>query len=124
MSKARELLLECKIKLDVKTDYKLAQKLEIERTRISEYMSGKRVPDEYACMRISLILQRNPAEIIAVIQGESEKNPKRKAFWLDFLVHAKQAAKLGMLLLTFIAALNGGKNQDVQAGFFRKRYFA
>jgi hypothetical protein len=124
MSKAKELLLECKVKLGIQSDYKLAQALEMHSGLISDYMSGKRVPDEYACMRISLILQRNPAEIIAVIQGESEKNPKRKAFWLDFLVHAKQAAKLGMLLLTFIVALNGGKNQEAQAGFFRKRYFA
>jgi transcriptional regulator with XRE-family HTH domain len=124
MSKAKELLLECKVKLGVKTDYKLAQALELHRGILSDYMSGKRVPDVYVCMRISLILQRNPAEIIAMIEGESEKNEKRKAFWLDFLLHAKQAAKLGMLLLTFIAALSGVNNKEPQPGFFRKRYFA
>ena len=124
MSKAKELLLECKVKLGIQSDYKLAQALEMHSGLISDYMSGKRVPDEYACMRISLILQRNPAEIIAIVQGESEKNPKRKAFWLDFLVHAKQAAKLGMLSLIFIAGLNGGKNLGEPVGFSRRRYFA
>ena len=124
MSRTKELLLECKVKLGVKTDYKLAQALELHRGILSDYMSGKRVPDEYACMRISLILQRNPAEIIAIVQGESEKNPIRKAFWVDFLLHAKQAAKLGMLLLISIAALSGGNNKEPQAGFFRRRYFA
>lgn len=124
MSKAKELLLECKVKLGVKTDYKLAQALELHRGILSDYMSGKRVPDEYACMRISLILHRNPTEIIAIIQGETEKNPIRKKFWLDFLGRVKQAAKLGTLSLLFIAALNGGNNSEPQGSFFRKRYFA
>lgn len=124
MSKAKELLLECKVKLGIQSDYKLAQALEMHSGLVSDYMSGKRVPDEYACMRISLILRRNPAEIIAIIQGETEKNPIRKRFWLDFLARVKQAAKLGTLSLIFIAAMNGGNNLEPQAGFSRRRYFA
>ena len=124
MSKIQELLEECKIKLKVPTDYKLAQALEINRARISAYMSGKENPDAYACMRISLILQRNPAEIIAIIQGESEKNPIKKRFWLDFLARTKQALMLGALLLLSIVALSGGNTLDMQDRFSRKRYFA
>jgi hypothetical protein len=124
MSKAKELLLECKVKLGVKTDYKLAQALELHRGILSDYMSGKRIPDTYACIRISLILQRNPAEIIALIESESEKNEKRKAFWVDFLGRVKQAAKLGTLLLIFIGALSGGNSHERQGFSFRMRYFA
>lgn len=87
-------------------------------------MKGKRTPDNYACMRIAMILQRNPAEILALVEAETEKNPAKKAFWVDFLLHAKQAAKLGMLLLISIAALNGGNSLEPQRSFSRRRYFA
>lgn len=81
--KAKELLLECKIRLEVKTDYALAKKLEIDRARISEYMLGKKVPNEYAAFRIAAALGRDPAEIIAEIQAE--KDEKNREFWRDFL---------------------------------------
>lgn len=124
MSKAKELLLECKVKLGIKTDYKLAQSMEINRARISAYMSGKEIPDTYACIRISLILQRNPAEIIAMVEAESEKNEKRKAFWVDFLGRVKQAAKLGTLLLIFIGVLSGASLHGRPGFSSRRCYFA
>lgn len=123
MSKAKELLLECKIKLGVQTDYKLAQALQINRGIVSDYMSGKRTPDAYACVRIALILNRNPAEIIAIVEEESEKNAQRKSFWADFLSHAKQAAQVGMLLLIFTMGALQGVNHEL-GGFNRKRHFA
>lgn len=119
MSKTRELLLECKIKLGIDTDYKLAKAMEIHSGLISNYMSGKRIPDAYACIRMSMILQRNPAEIIALVEAESEKNEKRKAFWVDFLARAKQAAKRGTLLLICIAALNGVNSHEQRGISFR-----
>lgn len=125
MSKAKELLLECKIKLGVKTDYKLAQALKIHRGIVSDYMSGKRIPDAYACVQMALVLKRDPTEIIAIVESESEKNEKRRTFWLDFLLHAKQAARLGMLALIFTtSALSGGNSLDPRSGFSRRRYFA
>jgi hypothetical protein len=124
MSKAKELLMECKIKLGIKTDYKLAQAMEINRARISAYMSSKEIPDTYACIRISLILQRNPAEIIAMVEAASEKNEKRRAFWVDFLERVKQAAKLGTLSLIFIGVLSGVGSHERQGFSFRRCYFA
>lgn len=125
MSKAKELLLECKIKLGVKTDYKLAQALQIDRARISDYMAEKRTPDAFACVQMALILQRDPAEIIAIIESESEKNEKRKTFWLDFLRRVEKASRAGTLGLIFIVSLLGGQqNLKPEAGFFRRQQFA
>jgi len=123
MSKAKELLLECKIKLGVKTDYKLAQALEIHRGILSDYMSGKRTPDAYACVRIALILNKNPTEVIAIVENESEKNAQRKAFWADFLSHAKAAAQVGMLVLIFTMSALQSVNHEL-GGFNRRRHFA
>jgi len=125
MSKAKELLLECKVKLGIKTDYKLAQALKIDRGIVSGYMSGKRVPDAYACVQMALILKRDPAEIIAIVESESEKNEKRKAFWVDFLQHVRQASRHGMLVLVCILGLSIGANSvNPEGGFIRRRHFA
>lgn len=122
MSKAKELLLECKVKLGIQTDYKLAQALELHRARISAYMSGKERPDVYTCLRMALILKRDPAELIAEIEAETEKNPKRKAFFADFLQRAKQAAQLGTLAAICILALLGGTTKTIDGFSERRRY--
>jgi predicted transcriptional regulator len=124
MSKAKELLLECKIKLGVKSDYKLAQALEINPARVSAYMSEKETPDTYTAVRVALILKRDPTELIAIIQAEKEKNPKRQAFWLDFLQHVRQTAKLYMLALIFTANLLAAQANPEGRGFLKRKSFA
>lgn len=119
MSKAKELLLECKVKLGVKTDYKLAQALEIHTGRISAYMNGKETPDAYACVRMALILGRDPAEVIAEVEADTEKNEKRRAFWADFVARAKQTAKLGTLAALFMAGLWGSSADHREGAFFK-----
>lgn len=81
--RTRELLLECKVALGVSSDYALAAALKIPRARISDYMKGDRIPDEYACFRIGEALGREPSEIIAEIRAETDE--KHAEFWRDFL---------------------------------------
>lgn len=81
--RARELLLECKIAKNVSTDYALAGALKIPRERISDYMAGRRVPDKYACFRIAEALGREPSDVIAEIEAETDE--KHREFWRDFL---------------------------------------
>lgn len=98
MSKAKELLLECKIAKGVTTDYQLADALQIRRQRISEIMkTGK--ADEYACFRIAEALHREPSEIIAEIRAETDK--RNADFWRDFLQRrGLPGLAMGALLLT------------------------
>lgn len=120
MSKAKELLLECKVKLGVKSDYALAKALDLNRGRVSEYMAEKEKPNAYACVRMALILKRDPIEIIAEIEAETAKNEGQKTFWRDFLQHAKQAAQRGMLALLCGLTLLGGMT-PAGGGFSRSR---
>ena len=123
MSKSKELLLECKIAAGIKTDYKLAKILEIHSGRIADYMNEKRTLDNYACMKIAILLKRDPAEIIATIEADTEKNEKRRTFWADFLQRAQQAGRVLTLGLIFIMSLQSV--QEHRAGGFRRRlYFA
>lgn len=93
MSKTIELLTACKKKIGVDTDYKLAKALKIHSGRIADYISGKRIPDENACLRIAMLLERNPIEIIAIVQADTEKNIQKKAFWNEILKRAKKLDK-------------------------------
>ena len=97
--KTKELLLECKITAKVTSDYALAKVLDIPRQDIAYYMAGTRKPDAYASVRIALCLRKDPAEVIATIEAENEKNPKKQAFWVDFLQRVKTAARFGTLAL-------------------------
>jgi transcriptional regulator with XRE-family HTH domain len=106
--KTKELLLECKIAAKVTSDYALAKVLNIPRQRISEYMAGKVTPDNFAMFKISMLLNRDPITVIAEIEAESEKNEKKKSFWVDFLQRAQKAAKTTTLALIFTCTLLGG----------------
>lgn len=101
--RTRELLLECKVRLKVESDYALAQCLKIPRERISDYMNERRKPDEYACFRIAEALQRDPAVVIAEIRAEDGE--KHAEYFRDFLQRrglVELAA--GALLLTCSAS--------------------
>jgi transcriptional regulator with XRE-family HTH domain len=120
--KTREFLLECKIKLDIKTDYKLAQRLEITRANISFYMSGKRKPDLYATTRIALCLGRDPAMIAAEIEAEGEKNSQKAEFWKGFLLHASRAKKLMLAGICGGILLAGGNAPKAEAAMLESSH--
>lgn len=108
METARDLLIACKGVLHVETDYKLAKAMDMHNGLMSDYMAGKRIPDVYACMRIAEILDRDPLEIIALVEAERAKNDKRRAFWHLFLQRAGKRAAAVTLALAFGFSLVSG----------------
>jgi transcriptional regulator with XRE-family HTH domain len=113
---AKELLLECKVRLKLESDYALAKKLDIPRARMSEYMNGKVNPDVYALTRIALTLGRDPIRLIAEYEAATEKNEVKKTFWQGFISRASKAGKAGTLALIFISSLLTGLNADKPRG--------
>ncbi|MDP1660015.1 MAG: helix-turn-helix transcriptional regulator [Methylotenera sp.] len=81
----REYIEQCKKKLNFDTDYKLAKYLEISQSDLNFYARGERLPSVYACFKFAECLGLDPAEIIADIASESEKNPKKRAFFKGFM---------------------------------------
>lgn len=125
MNKAKELLMECKIKLKIQSDYALAKELKINRARMCEYMLEKRVPDAYAAFKIAICLNKDPARVLAEIEADTEKNKDKKEFWQDFLARAKQATLWGTLALVFTLSLLGGVKNSVEGvAFFRRKFCA
>lgn len=124
MSKSIELLQECMIKHGFKTQYQLAKAMDMHRGTLNAYFKEKQVPDEYACIKIALLLQRDPTEIIAIVQADTEKNEKRAGFWRDFLARVQSGGRLFTLAVIFGASLLGGLHTSAGSGFRRPRHFA
>lgn len=82
--KITERLLQCKVKLGIKSDYALADKIGINRARIHDYMRGAGKPDAYIAVRIGEILGIHPLILLAEFEAENAKTDERKAFWENF----------------------------------------
>ena len=87
MNKTIEFLDKCKEKLNISSTYALAKKTELSESLLSHYYSGRNMPDDFACFKIAEILELDPALIIASIKGESEKNEKKRVFFVLSVVH-------------------------------------
>lgn len=119
-----ELLDQAKKATGVASDYKLAQVLDIPRERLSDYRKGKRVPDDYACMRLAMALHKDPLEVLAQVRAISEKSDERRAFWRSFPTSWKRGILgllLPLILLTQFSAPGAG---GLSGPFSRRRYFA
>lgn len=123
--RTKELLLECKVKLKVSSDYALAKELEIKRARISDYMLGKTIPNTYALIRIADCLGLDPLALIAEFEEQTAKNPIEKGFWSDFRQRAKKPVwGLMLALLCALTLLTGSGEARNPGGIFRRLKYA
>lgn len=98
--KVKERLLECKIKLGIKSDYGLAKALKINRGTLSGYMTGKRAPDAFAAVKMAEVLKLHPLQLIAEFEAETEKNEEKRNFWLNFAQRIKTGAVAMLVLIS------------------------
>lgn len=78
---AKDYLDLAKEKLGFTSDYALSVEMGLTKTAISNYRSGNRKLDEYACFKLAEILNIEPAEIIVNVKAQSEKDEKKRDFW-------------------------------------------
>lgn len=113
-----------KTALNIQSDYELAKRFGVGNGRIAMIKSGERpVPLDIA-YKLAITLNLDPAEVVADLESQREKNPTRQAFWRSFIKHARTAAAMVACML----ALNfGGFSENAQAalgGLFRPRKYA
>jgi transcriptional regulator with XRE-family HTH domain len=114
--KTKELLLECKIKLKINSDYALGKAMGISRQTISHYMKEQQRPDDYACFKIAETLGREPAEVIAEINGES--NSKHADYFKDFL-QRRALVGIGAALLLTCSSIYAPESNAAEFSQFR-----
>jgi len=123
--KAAEYLDAAKEKLNLQSDYSLAQIMKVPKQYVQEIRKGKRAVPLSAAYWLAITLELDPAEVVADLEAQREKNPIKQEFWRSFLSHAVKLTVLlaCMLVLSFSAGLGSG--QDATGGAFnRRRRFA
>jgi len=84
----QELIEKLKRQEHLTSNYQVAKYTQIPENRINDYVKGRVRPDAYAATRLALALEREPIEVIAEIEAETETNETKRKFWRDFLSHA------------------------------------
>ncbi|WP_052717348.1 DUF3693 domain-containing protein [Chromobacterium vaccinii] len=86
-----DYLREALEKMGDKSQNMKAKELMLKGNTLSQYMTGERLMDNFACMKVAQVLGIDGMEIIAAVQMEREKSEERRAFWEEL------RKKLGVL---------------------------
>lgn len=105
----KEYIEACKTRLKVDSNYKLAIELDIVERELNFYARGERLPSVYACFKIGECLGIDPSIVMADIASETEKNPKKRDYFKNFIACCKVA--VAAVLMT-AALLNSTNAED------------
>lgn len=100
MGNVKKLLDDVKHVTGVESDYALAKKLGVSKQSVSEYYSGKNVPNEFACLQIAESLGKPLETVIAAVRVEAEKDETRRSAWEKYYKRVG-----GMAAAVFLAVL-------------------
>jgi hypothetical protein len=123
--KSSEYLDAAKKIMHIASDYELAKKLNARPEHMGEMRNGKRSVPLSIAYKLAITLEIDPAQVVAELEAEREKNPARKEFWKSFLSHASKASVL--LLCMLVLGFSAGAGSDLGAtggAFNRRRRFA
>ncbi len=106
--KPAEYLDAAKARLSIESDYALGKRLDCLPNHISEVRSGKRHMPLDMAFRIAITLEMDPAQVVADLEEQREKNPKRQGFWRSFTSRAHSSAVAVLCMLALIASATCG----------------
>lgn len=113
-----------KARLNITSDYELAKTFGVGNGRIVQMRTGERpVPVDIA-FKIAIALQQDPAQVVADLESQREKNASRQEFWRSFISHARAATVLLACMVAWSFSGISVDGQKAPSGFFRRRNFA
>lgn len=121
--KPNEYLEAVKARLNLKSDYALAKALDVPSGNIAGIRSGARFIPLDMAFRIAITLEMDPAEVVADLEAQREKNEKRRGFWDSFVLHARSHVVAVLCMLALIASATCGSGQGAAGGAVRRRGF-
>lgn len=92
--KPSEYLDAAKEKLNIQSDYELMKRLEDNPRNSTGYREGKRAIPIATAFKLAITLELDPAQVVADLEAQREKNPKRREFWSGFIQRAAVVAAL------------------------------
>ncbi|QQZ30784.1 helix-turn-helix domain-containing protein [Thiothrix subterranea] len=96
--KTIDFLDKAKEKLGISRDSDLAKAINCGTGKIANYRTGSRKPDVETCFRLAEILNVEPQAVISAVRAESEVDPEKQRFWMNY------AKRYGVALSPFILA--------------------
>jgi len=82
---------ECKRKLNMPSDYQLAKKIDWSTGALCDVRKGKRPIPPIIAYKIGEILGIDGGAVMADLEAQQEKDPKKRAYWKSFLNRAAAA---------------------------------
>ena len=123
--KASNLFDDAKQRVNVISDYAMAKRVGLPPQSIPAMRKGKRPMPLDVAYKLAIILEMDPAQVVAELEADREKNPERQAFWRSFL---SRAACLAVTLACTLAWSFSSGHMAAQVAAFsgkkRLRYFA
>lgn len=120
--RAADYLDAAKQELNVSSDYALAARMSISRSRLHELRHEQRPVDAAEAIWLAVTLKKDPGQVVAELAEQREKNPKKKALLRSFLSRAAAVAAICCTLgLSFTA---GGESAVGGPGGKRRRCYA
>ena len=77
-----------KAQLNIESDYELAKRLGIPNANMPGMRNGTRKVSNDIAFKLAIALQLDPAQVVADLEEQREKNEKRRDFWRSFLSRA------------------------------------
>lgn len=102
-----EYLDAAKAELGIQADNELANRFGTTRFRINGYRKGREWPDNYFVMKLAITLKLDPARVLADLESQREKDPKRAEFWRSFLSRAALLVLIACTLASSFIATSG-----------------
>ena len=65
----------------LRRDVDVARILNVSRARVSTYRTGGSM-SPHVCLKLAILLNKNPLELIAVAGYEQSRNDEEKSFWI------------------------------------------
>lgn len=119
--KPTEYLDAAKARLNIESDYALAKALELPPQSIPAMRKGTRnVPLDVA-FRIAITLEIDPAQVVADLEEQREKNEKRRGFWRSFQSRAACMVAALSLTLALLLSATSGSVQGTLGGVLSRR---
>lgn len=118
--KPAEYLDAAKERLNIESDYELAKRFGVPNANIPGMRNGTRKVSIDVAFKLAIVLEKDPAQVVADLEGQREKNPTRRAFWSSFTSRARSVAVLICCTLAFLFSATCGSQTVPGAGFFRR----
>lgn len=119
-----EYLDAAKARLNVKSDYELAKRFGVPNGNVAGIRTGHRKMALDVAFKVAITMEIDPAQVVADLESQREKNPSRKGFWSSFISRAAIVAALVCTLALNFSAISGSAGTRALALFNRRFGYA